>query len=66
VPALAPHAETIALAVVVMGITFLSLILGELVPKRIALRNPEGGGTGGGLCRPKGGRILAAGRHASD
>jgi len=42
VPALAPHAETIALAVVVMGITFLSLILGELVPKRFALRNPEG------------------------
>lgn len=42
VPALAPHAETIALAIVVMGITFLSLILGELVPKRIALRNPEG------------------------
>ena len=42
VPALAPHAETIALAVVVMGITFLSLILGELAPKRFALRNPEG------------------------
>jgi len=42
VPALAPHAETIALAVVVLGITFLSLILGELVPKRFALRNPEG------------------------
>ena len=42
VPSLAPHAETIALAVVVLGITFLSLILGELVPKRFALRNPEG------------------------
>ena len=42
VPALAPHAETIALATVVVSITFLSLILGELVPKRLALRNPEG------------------------
>ena len=42
VPSLAPHAETIALAVVVLGITFLSLILGELAPKRFALRNPEG------------------------
>lgn len=42
VPALAPHAETIALTVMVLAITFFSLILGELVPKRIALRNPEG------------------------
>ncbi len=42
VPVLAPHAETIALTVVVVAITFFSLILGELVPKRIALRNPEG------------------------
>lgn len=42
VPAFAPHAEKIALTVVVAGITFVSLILGELVPKRIALRNPEG------------------------
>ena len=42
VPSLAPHAETIALSVVVLGITFLSPILGELAPKRFALRNPEG------------------------
>lgn len=40
-PAVAPHAETIALGLVVLGITYLSLILGELVPKRIALNNPE-------------------------
>jgi putative hemolysin len=42
VPVLAPYAETIALAVVVIAITLMSLILGELVPKRIALHNPEG------------------------
>ena len=42
VPVLAPYAATIALAVVVSAITILSVILGELVPKRIALRNPEG------------------------
>lgn len=41
VPALAPYSEAIGLAVVVAFITFLSLILGELVPKRIALGNPE-------------------------
>jgi putative hemolysin len=38
---LAPYAEGIALALVVAGITFLSLIVGELVPKRIGLNNPE-------------------------
>lgn len=38
---LAPYAEAIALAVVVAGITFMSLIIGELVPKRIGLNNPE-------------------------
>ncbi len=38
---LAEHAEAGALAIVVAGITFLSLIVGELVPKRIALADPE-------------------------
>lgn len=38
---LAPYAETIAVGVVVVAITYLSLIIGELVPKRIALNNPE-------------------------
>ncbi|EKV31838.1 Hemolysin [Caenispirillum salinarum AK4] len=41
VPALAPYAEELALAVVVGAITYLSLIVGELVPKRIALAHPE-------------------------
>jgi putative hemolysin len=39
---LRPYADTLALAVVVVGVTLCSLIIGELVPKRLALRNPEG------------------------
>jgi len=38
---LAPYAEMIGVAVVVVCITYLSLIIGELVPKRVALNNPE-------------------------
>lgn len=41
VPALAPYADPIALGIVVIAITFVSMVLGELVPKRIALHNPE-------------------------
>lgn len=41
VPGLAPRGEEIALPVVVLVITYLSLVIGELVPKRIALANPE-------------------------
>jgi putative hemolysin len=40
-PALAPYAGTIALSLVVLAITYLSLILGELAPKRLALQNAE-------------------------
>ncbi|HTV90938.1 MAG TPA: hemolysin family protein [Stellaceae bacterium] len=39
--AAASYAHLIAGAVIVVGISYLSLILGELVPKRIALSNPE-------------------------
>ena len=42
VPALAPYADTLAVGLVVLVITYLSLVVGELVPKRIALNNPEG------------------------
>ena len=35
-------AEPVALGLVILAITYLSLVLGELVPKAIALRNPEG------------------------
>ena len=38
---IAPHGETAGLALVVLAITYLSLVIGELVPKRIALTNPE-------------------------
>ena len=41
VPGLAPFATEIAFVLVVMMITYLSLILGELVPKQLALRHPE-------------------------
>ncbi|MBC7234931.1 MAG: HlyC/CorC family transporter [Chloroflexi bacterium] len=40
-PGLAPYSQSIALAIVVLVITYFSLVLGELVPKRIALSNPE-------------------------
>jgi putative hemolysin len=39
---LAPWLDTTAYAIVVVGVTFLSLVIGELVPKRWALTNPEG------------------------
>src|SRR5216683_1979153 len=35
------YAHSISMAVVVIGISYFSLILGELVPKRIALLYPE-------------------------
>lgn len=38
---LAKYADTLAVLVVVVIITFLSLVLGELVPKRVGLTNPE-------------------------
>jgi putative hemolysin len=41
VPALAPYSMALGLAIVVSVTTFLSLIVGELVPKRIALNSPE-------------------------
>ena len=38
---LAPYADAMGLGIVVAAITYLSLIIGELVPKRIALAAPE-------------------------
>jgi putative hemolysin len=38
---LAPHAETLALGIMVVVLTYVSLIVGELVPKRLALTHPE-------------------------
>jgi putative hemolysin len=40
-PTLAPYASVIATAIVVIAITYLSVVLGELVPKRLAMNSPE-------------------------
>jgi putative hemolysin len=41
VPGIASYSRTAALGIVVLGITYFSVILGELVPKRLALGHPE-------------------------
>lgn len=41
-PALQPYSEAIAVGIVVTVVTYLSLVIGELVPKRLALNNAEG------------------------
>jgi len=41
IPFLSQYSEAVGFIVVVLIITYLSLIIGELVPKRIALNNPE-------------------------
>ena len=41
IPVIEPYADTTALVIVVIAITALSLIVGELVPKRIGMRFPE-------------------------
>jgi len=41
IPALAKYSGAIGVTIVVIGITYFSLIIGELVPKRLALNNPE-------------------------
>ena len=38
---LAPYAHAVSMAVVVIALSYFSLILGELVPKRLALTHPE-------------------------
>ncbi len=40
-PALEPYSGLISLLVGILPITYLSLVLGELVPKRLAMRSPE-------------------------
>lgn len=40
-PGLASYAEPLSLALMVIGLTYVSLIIGELVPKRFALTRPE-------------------------
>jgi len=41
IPWLASYSDAVALGLVVLAIAYLSLVLGELVPKRLALHSPE-------------------------
>ncbi len=41
VPELALYSRSISVALMVLIVTYFSLIVGELVPKRLAMRNPE-------------------------
>ncbi len=41
IPILAPYSNAVSFTIVVISITYLSLIVGELVPKRLALNSPE-------------------------
>ena len=41
IPLLAPYADQVALGMVVVTLSYASLLLGELVPKRLAIRRPE-------------------------
>lgn len=41
IPGLAPYSNLLGLGIVVVAITYFTLIIGELVPKRIALNHPE-------------------------
>lgn len=41
IPFLSPYSEAIASVTAILLITYLTLVIGELVPKRLALNNPE-------------------------
>ncbi len=41
IPLLSPYSDELALVLVVIAITYLSLVFGELIPKRLGLNNPE-------------------------
>jgi len=40
-PGLEDYGQALGVALVIVAITYASIVLGELIPKRIALRNPE-------------------------
>jgi putative hemolysin len=42
IPTLEPYGETLGIVIVVIVITYLSVVVGELIPKRLALNNAEG------------------------
>lgn len=58
VPMLEAYADTIALVIVVLLITYFSLVVGELVPKRIALAYPEA--VASAIARPLNGLSIVA------
>ena len=66
-PAIAPWSGVLTTALVVVTITYLSLIVGELVPKRLALIFPEriAAAKAGPLSRRAGSRITVAGMPTS-
>jgi putative hemolysin len=41
IPQIAPYSSGMSIVIVVLGISYLSLVLGELVPKRVGLNDPE-------------------------
>jgi putative hemolysin len=41
VPVLAPYAQALTFVIVVLGLSYITLIIGELVPKRLALQGAE-------------------------
>ena len=41
IPALAPYAQSLAFGLAVLSITLVFIVFGELIPRRIALQNPE-------------------------
>jgi putative hemolysin len=41
IPAVSPNGASLGVGITVVAITYLSLVLGELVPKRVALARPE-------------------------
>ena len=42
IESLKPYSEAVAFSAIIVAITFVSLVIGELVPKRLGMRNPEG------------------------
>jgi len=40
-PLAAPYAKTLSICIVVLTVTYLTLVIGELVPKHVALKDPE-------------------------
>ena len=42
IPLFEPYAKAVALTITVIGLTYFSVVVGELVPKRLALLAPEG------------------------